>query len=92
MSKMPIKYYTKEKVEEIKKILENMEKENPQQITQKNLLISFRSEIDTLLKKGWSVSDIANRLSENGINIPVHALKKINKKTRKKNQQRSKKV
>ena len=88
---MPIKYYTKEKVEEIKKILENMEKENPQQITQKNLLISFRSEIDTLLKKGWSVSDIANRLSENGINIPVHALKKINK-TRKKNQQRSKKV
>ena len=92
MSKMPIKYYTKEKVEEIKKIMENMEKENPQQITQKNLLISLRSEIDTLLKKGWSVSDIANRLSENGINIPVHALKKINKKTRKQNQQRSKKV
>ena len=69
-----------------------MEKEKPQQITQKNLLISIKGEIDALLKKGWSINDISNRISENGIDIPIHALKKITKKTTKKNAKPSENV
>ena len=80
---MPSKYYTQEKVEEIKRTLDAMVKETPQRMTQKTLILSIKGEINTLLKKGWSLNEIAQSLSKKGTDIPINALKTAFKKPKK---------